>query len=37
MSENKRQFETSIVISEKSQGISDFFGIFNDNLLQINC
>jgi len=28
MSENKRQFETSIVISEKSQGISDFFWHF---------
>jgi len=37
MSENKWQFETDIVINEKSQGIWGFSGIFNDNLLQIHC
>jgi len=41
MSENKRQFETNIVINNKSQGTVashlKYFGIFNENLLQIHC
>jgi len=41
MSENKWQFDTDIVINDKSQGTVAthlrYCGIFNDNLLQIHC
>jgi len=41
MSENKRQFETDIVINEKAQVAVArhlmYCGIVDDNLLQIHC
>jgi len=41
MSENKQQFETDIMINDKSQGIVArhlrHCDIFNNNLLQIHC
>jgi len=41
MSENKQQFETGTVINYKSLGTAATYlrycGIFNENLLQINC
>jgi len=41
MTENKRQFETCTVINYKSQAIAArylrYYGILNENLLQIHC